>query len=408
MEIKTLAQILAESDNDSASSLVAKKKPSQTQNTTDPASSRYQSHASAKPNKNNKASANSYTQKRKKNARQISKMANSLATAQSAASPSFSECSVNNNQTIPALTTSSPALHKTTARKKGQRKKGFHPASVYIPKDLAGNPIESVIEIATTSNASPTSDTTNTSKEPTIKSILAELKPASALREQSTDKNAAPLSAAPSTKTVADADSDDLSHIPSALKVYLLTPEQRHAKKEATKAESRLRWLAFYYLSRREYARGELKQKLLDKDQDPDKIEALLDEFAEKGYQSDWRTALMLIREGIRKGRGRQRIKQDFYKRKLDIPSNIDELIDMASTESDEFADFIDSDAPEQGVDWLKLAVEARVKKYGADLPESPKEKARQLRFLQYRGFKSDICFEALKYDEESLEERDI
>ena len=165
--------------------------------------------------------------------------------------------------------------------------------------------------------------------------------------------------------------------------------------------------MAFYYLSRREHARGELRQKLLDKDQDPQKVEALLDEFAEKGYQSDWRTAMMLIREGMRKGRGRERIRQDFYKRKLEVPSNIDELIDMASSESDEFADFIDEDAPEEGVDWLRLAVEARVRKYGAALPESQKEKARQLRFLQYRGFKSGICFEALKYDLDTLEERD-
>lgn len=71
----------------------------------------------------------------------------------------------------------------------------------------------------------------------------------------------------------------------------------------------------FYYLSRREYGRAELKQKLLDKEQDPDSIDTLLDEFAQKGYQSDYRTTLMLIRESIRKGRGRGRIRQEFYKK---------------------------------------------------------------------------------------------
>ena len=137
----------------------------------------------------------------------------------------------------------------------------------------------------------------------------------------------------------------------------------------------------------------------------------MLKEFAEKGYQSEWRTALMLIREGLRKGRGRERIKQEFYRRKLDIPADIDELIETAQQESQAFADFIEeedtlSDSSES-VDWLKLAVEARVKKYGSDLPEAPKEKARQLRFLQYRGFQSDICFEALKYDLETLIDKD-
>ena len=169
-----------------------------------------------------------------------------------------------------------------------------------------------------------------------------------------------------------------------------------------------MRWLAFYYLSRREHGRAELKQKLLDKEQDPEKTDALLDEFEEKGYQSDYRTTLMLIRESIRKGRGRGRIKQEFYRKKIELPGNIDELIDMANTESEEFSEFIDDseDSLIEGVDWLKLAVTARTKKYGDDIPSEPKDKARQLRFLQYRGFKGDICFQALNYTLETLDER--
>lgn len=138
-----------------------------------------------------------------------------------------------------------------------------------------------------------------------------------------------------------------------------------------------MRWLAFYYLSRREYGKAELKQRLLDKEQAPDKIDALLEEFENKGYQSDYRTTLMLIRESIRKGRGRGRIKQDFYHKKIAMPSNIDELIDMANTESDEFSEFVDdsSDSLVEGVDWLKLAVSARIKKYGDNIPTEQKTK---------------------------------
>lgn len=202
-----------------------------------------------------------------------------------------------------------------------------------------------------------------------------------------------------------DAQADNL---PAALKAYLRTPEQRQAEIDAIKAESRLRWLAFYYLSRREYGKAELKQKLLDKEQDPDKIDALLDEFEEKGYQSDYRTTLMLIRENIRKGRGRGRIKQAFYQKKIAMPDNIDELIDMVNAESEEFSEFVEDgdDNLVEGVDWLKLAVTARTKKYGNTLPREPKDKARQLRFLQYRGFKSDICFAALDHTLETLDER--
>ncbi len=182
----------------------------------------------------------------------------------------------------------------------------------------------------------------------------------------------------------------------------LKTEEEKQAEIDEIKATKRLRWLAFYYLSTREHSANELREKLLKKEQDPQKIEELLQEFAEKGYQSDERTAFMLIREGIRKGRGRNRIKQDFYKRKITLPNNIDELIDIANAETAEFTDFVDVEKGEEQVNWLKLAVEARVKKYGREIPTEPKEKARQLRFLQYRGFQTDICFEALKFDEES------
>ena len=117
----------------------------------------------------------------------------------------------------------------------------------------------------------------------------------------------------------------------------------------------------------------------------------------------------MLIREGIRKGRGRTHIKRSFYQRKVDIPPNIDALIDEAQAASEAFSDIVreDRDDNEPSVDWLRLAVEARIKKYGAAIPITPKEKARQLRFLQYRGFQADICFQALNHDLQTLEERD-
>lgn len=139
-----------------------------------------------------------------------------------------------------------------------------------------------------------------------------------------------------------------------------------------------------------------------------EKYQTLLNEFEEKGYQSDYRTTLMLIRENIRKGRGRGRIKQEFYRKKIALPSNIDELIDMANAESEEFREFVGDSADNlvDGIDWLKLAVTARTKKYGDDIPTEQKDKAKQLRFLQYRGFQSDICFAALNYTLDTLDER--
>ena len=178
------------------------------------------------------------------------------------------------------------------------------------------------------------------------------------------------------------------------------------------KEESRLRWLAFYYLSRRELSQKELRTKLLNKDQDPDKVEALLTEFAEKGYQSDERCAYMLIREAIRRGRGKRHIMDSFYEHGISLPHSLDELIERADTDSLKDGTVLDSDtasdsnSADDSIDWLKLAIEARSKKYGDALPTDPKDKARQLRFLQYRGFEMDVCFDALKMTLQDLDER--
>ena len=362
MKIKTLAEILAESGADSASSVDSKsKKPSKNSHTKE----------SKKPEKYSKRTIRS-----------------------------SKDDSVTNDATIDTafFEDSSPKSKKTSKSKK--RKKRFHPAA-----NFTAEPIDT--------------PTYQPPEAQTIKEMLAEVKLdihndeiSDGLTTGSSDsteplsknsENEAELFAINGSET--DSQNDN---IPAALKAYLRTPEQKQAEIDAIKAESRLRWLAFYYLSRREYGKAELKQKLIDKEQDPEKIDALLDEFEEKGYQSDYRTTLMLIRENIRKGRGRGRIKQEFYRKKIAMPGNIDELIDMANTESEEFIEFVDDDADNlvDGVDWLKLAVTARTKKYGNDIPVEQKEKAKQLRFLQYRGFNTDICFAALNHTTETLDER--
>ncbi|AMT97818.1 MULTISPECIES: regulatory protein RecX [Psychrobacter] len=363
MKIKTLAEILAESDTDSASSVDAtRKRPSKR---FDEDTHKKVSAVGRRP---------THTDKRNKD--------NSLTSK-----------STVEIESVDAL---SHHVKKTSNSKK--RKKRFHPAAKFIaePSDIpAYKPPEAQ----------------------SIKEMLAEVKhnvhdtdnETASLLDTSEESHIADDSYATASKTTCD---DETSHqtdnLPAALKAYLRTPEQRQADIDAIKAESRLRWLAFYYLSRREYGKAELKQKLIDKEQNPEKIDALLNEFEEKGYQSDYRTTLMLIRENIRKGRGRGRIKQEFYRKKITMPGNIDELIDMANSESEEFSEFVDDSADSlvDGIDWLKLAVIARTKKYGNDIPTEQKDKARQLRFLQYRGFNTDVCFEALNYTLDTLDER--
>ena len=372
MKIKTLAEILAESDTDSASSTHKNKKS-------------IEQHSSTR-----------YSYKDKpKNTRKTGKHAQHFNNHDL-----DENLLVDNHTTFTTDSTATSSSLKTSSKSK-KRKKRFHPAAAFTaePTDVpAYQP--------------PAAQS--------IKEILAEVKhavhdnDACSTSINDTDINSHlinSIQAFESTTTHHSEISDQNSQIdnlPAALKAYLRTPEQRQAEVDAIKAESRLRWLAFYYLSRREYGKAELRQKLLDKEQEADKIDALLDEFEEKGYQSDYRTTLMLIRENIRKGCGRGRIKQEFYRKKMAMPDNIDELIDMANAESDEFSEFIDDSADNlvEGVDWLKLAVSARTRKYGDTIPVEQKDKAKQLRFLQYRGFNSDICFEALNYTLDTLDER--
>ncbi|MBO1530867.1 regulatory protein RecX [Psychrobacter sp. F1192] len=350
MNIKTLAEILAESDIDSAS------------------------HSHAKPKKPAKPAYPSFQDKTKQPEKPYHRTDHHNQSNKRGLSD-------NSSIDIEASASYSPIQYDLPQTKKQKkRKKRFHPAATFNPE--------------------PSSvPTYQPPAAQSVKEMLAEVKrDAHDVTSNSDDQQ----------KEFAESSQTDLDNLPSALKAYLRTPEQKQAEIDAIKAESRLRWLAFYYLSRREYGKAELKQKLIDKEQDPEKVDALLDEFEKKGYQSDYRTTLMLIRENIRKGRGRGRIKQEFYRKKVEMPDNIDELIDMANTESEEFSEFVDDseDSLVEGVDWLKLAVTARIKKYGNDIPTEQKDKARQLRFLQYRGFQSDICFAALNYTLETLDER--
>ena len=372
MKIKTLAEILAESDTDSASSTHKNKKS-------------IEQHSSTRYSYKDKPKSTSKTGKR-------SQHLNTYDLDE--------KCTVDNHTNFMADSTGASSSLKISSKSK-KRKKYFHPAATF--------------------HAEPNSvPTYQPPAAQSIKEMLAEVKHAVHDNEEDsvsineTGVDSALMNSQQAFESVATHDiqggdqNSQIDNLPATLKAYLRTHEQRQAEMDAIKAESRLRWLAFYYLSRREYGKAELKQKLLDKEQEAAKIDALLDEFEEKGYQSDYRTTLMLIRENIRKGRGRGRIKQEFHRKKMTMPDNIDELIDMANAESDEFSEFIDDSADNlvEGIDWLKLAVTARIKKYGDDIPTEQKDKAKQLRFLQYRGFNSDICFAALNYTLDTLDER--
>ena len=124
-------------------------------------------------------------------------------------------------------------------------------------------------------------------------------------------------------------------------------------------------------LARREHGRAELERKLAASGFEADIAADAVHQLHEEGLQSDRRFAESLVQSRINQGKGPLRIHADLGERGI-RSALIDEVIE------------------ETGQDWYSLARETRLKKFGARVPAEFKEKARQMRFLQYRGFGPD------------------
>ncbi len=124
-------------------------------------------------------------------------------------------------------------------------------------------------------------------------------------------------------------------------------------------------------LARREHTKHELLGKLQKSGFDENTALDAIEELKKEGLQSDRRFVEAFVQSRVRKGKGPMRIRADLSQRGVRDP-----VIHEALSEAD--------------ADWSTLAIEVRRKKFGDDRPADLKDKARQMRFLQYRGFESD------------------
>ena len=138
-----------------------------------------------------------------------------------------------------------------------------------------------------------------------------------------------------------------------------------------------LRSRALAMLARREHSQFELRQKLAELGGESSIIDTILDEFSTQNWQNDRRFTEIFIRYSARKGQGALNIRQELKQRGITDKEMVEELLAEH--------------------DWFDLAQQTRSKKFGEELPTERKEQARQLRFLQYRGFSSEQCWAALK-----------
>jgi regulatory protein len=133
-------------------------------------------------------------------------------------------------------------------------------------------------------------------------------------------------------------------------------------------------------LARREHSQFELREKLAELGAESSVIDTILNEFSTENWQNDRRFTEAFIRYSARKGQGLLNIRQELKQRGITDKEMVEELLAEH--------------------DWFDLAQQTRSKKFGEELPTERKEQARQLRFLQYRGFSSEQCWAAIQNHE--------
>ena len=147
------------------------------------------------------------------------------------------------------------------------------------------------------------------------------------------------------------------------------------------KIELSLRARALRALARREYSRVELKTKLMAHIIETDDVGALLDDLEKRGWLSDERALEQNVR--IRSARfGTQRIAHELRQKGFS-----DELISAA--------------LPQLKQGELEAARAVWRRKFASPSPDQKeidqKEKAKQVRFLQSRGFSMEVIFKVMK-----------
>ena len=148
------------------------------------------------------------------------------------------------------------------------------------------------------------------------------------------------------------------------LNADLFSPEEVDRFSDPKEARKK----AMDYLARREYGRVELVRKLAQAGFDYAVSEAAVTQLTADSLQDDRRFIENFVQSRISQGKGPVRIELDLGERGLDSG-----LICEVLEECEQ--------------DWFELARDVRRKKFGSSAPVDFNAKAKQMRFLQYRGF---------------------
>ena len=144
---------------------------------------------------------------------------------------------------------------------------------------------------------------------------------------------------------------------------------------------AKIRFAAMDLLTGREFSRSELAKKLVKRFDKDSAIEIVLDKLQQEGLQCDQRFAEAFVRSRLYRGHGMARIRLDIRQKGIG-----DALFESAIQKAE--------------INWFELARDVAQRKFGGRAAADLKEKAKRMRFLQYRGFN----FDQIKY---ALQEKD-
>jgi regulatory protein len=153
-----------------------------------------------------------------------------------------------------------------------------------------------------------------------------------------------------------------------------LSPEERGARSVDAQA---IRLAATQALARREYSLADLRRKLTDKGFKAEAVGSVLEALAAKGLVSNARFTSSFVSYHAARGQGPARIRAELRTKGVSDAEIADAL---ASADAD----------------WTEIARAVRRKRFGVSAPQAPRERAKQARFLQYRGFSADQVRAAL------------
>lgn len=126
------------------------------------------------------------------------------------------------------------------------------------------------------------------------------------------------------------------------------------------------------YLAQREHGFKELIQKLVQKGFTEKWVKQVVQEFADRGWQSDERFATVMIKRRIDKGYGLHFINAECQQKGLSssLTTRVIEALEP---------------------DWYTVAMDCAQRRFGEQIAPDQKAQMKRYRFLTQRGFSSDI-----------------